>query len=62
MGYQNQKIEAQRLETNKAIVRRAHDEVWSKGNLAVIDELYAPDYVAHWFIGDDMGMIGLLPS
>jgi steroid delta-isomerase-like uncharacterized protein len=56
MEYQNMEIEQLRLETNKAIVRRAHDEVWTKGNMAAIDELYAPDYVAHWFIGDDMGL------
>ena len=46
-------IQAQKLETNKAIVRRAHDEVWSKGNMAAIDELYAPDYIAHWVSGGD---------
>ncbi len=46
-------IEAQKLETNKSIVRRAHDEVWSKGNMAAIDELYAPDYIAHWVAGGD---------
>lgn len=41
------------LETNKALVLRAHDEVWSKGDLTVIDELYAPDYTAHWVTGGD---------
>jgi predicted ester cyclase len=40
-------------EQNKEIVRRLHDEVWSKGNLAVADELYAADYVAHWISGAD---------
>jgi len=50
------KIESQKLETNKSIVRRAHDEVWSKGNMAAIDDLYAPDYIAHWVTGGDTGL------
>jgi steroid delta-isomerase-like uncharacterized protein len=33
-------------EQNKAIVRRAFEEPW-KGNLGVIDELFASDYVGH---------------
>jgi steroid delta-isomerase-like uncharacterized protein len=33
-------------EQNKAIVRRAFEEPW-KGNLAVVDELVAGDYVGH---------------
>jgi predicted ester cyclase len=41
------------LEANKALVLRTHEEVWSKGNLAVIDELYSPEYVAHWGDEDD---------
>jgi steroid delta-isomerase-like uncharacterized protein len=41
------------LERNKQLVRRAHVEVWSRGNLAAIDEIYAPDYVAHWVGGPD---------
>ncbi|MCI0396368.1 MAG: ester cyclase [Chloroflexi bacterium] len=32
-------------EQNKAIVRRLADEVWNKGNLAVIDELVAEAFV-----------------
>jgi predicted SnoaL-like aldol condensation-catalyzing enzyme len=28
-------------------VRRFYDEVWTKGNLAVADETFAPDYVRH---------------
>jgi predicted ester cyclase len=31
-------------EEQKAIVRRYLDEVWNRGNFAVIDELMAPDY------------------
>jgi steroid delta-isomerase-like uncharacterized protein len=35
------------LEQNKALVRRVLDEVWSQGKLAVVDELYAADFVSH---------------
>jgi predicted ester cyclase len=32
-------------ENNKALVRKFFEEVWSKGNVAVVDELLAPDFV-----------------
>lgn len=32
---------------NEAIVRRVVEEVWNAGNLGVLDELYAADYVDH---------------
>ncbi|MBI4641059.1 MAG: ester cyclase [Candidatus Tectomicrobia bacterium] len=32
---------------NKAIVRRAIEEVWNKRNPAAIDEIYAANYVIH---------------
>jgi steroid delta-isomerase-like uncharacterized protein len=32
---------------NKAVVRRWIEEVWSGGNLAVLDELIGPEYVLH---------------
>jgi steroid delta-isomerase-like uncharacterized protein len=32
---------------NKATVRRVFDEVFNQGNLSVVDELFAPDYVLH---------------
>ena len=32
---------------NKAIVQQLIDEAWNKGNLAIIDELLAPNYVLH---------------
>jgi predicted ester cyclase len=35
------------LEKNKAIARRYQEEVWGKGNFALLDELLAPDYVDH---------------
>jgi predicted ester cyclase len=47
------KAQAAVEEQNKEIVLRLHDEVWSKGNLVVADELYAADYVAHWISGAD---------
>ena len=34
-------------EENKAIVLRHWDEVVSKGNLEIIDDICAPDFVAH---------------
>jgi steroid delta-isomerase-like uncharacterized protein len=34
-------------EQNKSIVRRWIEEGWNKGNLAVIDQVYAPNYVQH---------------
>ncbi len=42
------RAQAKLEEQNKEIVRRTHNEVWSKGNMAVADELYASDYIAHW--------------
>jgi predicted ester cyclase len=33
------------IEANKAIVRRLYEEVYEKGNVAVVDELIAPEYV-----------------
>jgi steroid delta-isomerase-like uncharacterized protein len=34
-------------EQNKAIARRWAEEVWSKGNFSLVDELLAAEYVAH---------------
>jgi len=36
-------------ENNKAIVRRLIEEVWNKGNLSLVDELFAPNYEHHDF-------------
>jgi steroid delta-isomerase-like uncharacterized protein len=33
--------------TNKAISRRADEELFNRGNLDVADELFAPDFVYH---------------
>jgi len=34
-------------EQNKAVSRRYLEEAWNKNNLAVVDELLAPDHVNH---------------
>ena len=34
-------------EERKAMIRRVMDEVLNKGNIAVVDEIMAPDYVFH---------------
>ena len=34
-------------EQNKTIARRITEEIWGNGNLALIDELFAPNYVDH---------------
>src|SRR5262245_17850870 len=35
------------IERNKAIVRAWSEELWGQGNLAVADEIIAPEYVRH---------------
>jgi predicted ester cyclase len=35
------------LEQNKAIARRHFEELWTKGDLAVADELYSPSTIGH---------------
>jgi steroid delta-isomerase-like uncharacterized protein len=50
-------------EENKAIIRRYTEEVWSKGNLAVVDEIFATNYVAHNPLpGQTPGVNGLKQS
>jgi predicted ester cyclase len=34
-------------EENKALFRRAYEELWNRGNLSVADELIAPDFIIH---------------
>ena len=35
------------LSQSRELVLRHHDEVWTKGNLDAVDEIYAPDFVGH---------------
>jgi len=38
---------------NEALVRRAIDLIWNRGELDAADELFAPDYINHYgLIGD----------
>jgi len=41
------------LEHNKQVVRVQHEQVWSKGDLDLIEELYTPDFVCHFLVGPD---------
>jgi len=36
------------LERNKRLVRQMDSEVWNKGNLDIMDELFSPDFVRHF--------------
>ncbi len=35
-------------ERNKELVHRMNEEVWNKGNLEILDELFSPDFVQHF--------------
>ncbi len=52
------------LEENKALARRAIDEIWSKGNLAVGPDIYSPNFLSHQHshpdIGDVRGLSALI--
>jgi len=45
-------------EENKALVRRAFEEVWSQGKLDVIDEIYASDFIYQAPTGEIRGLEG----
>ncbi len=34
-------------ETNKALARRFYEQLWFSNNPAVVDEVFAPEYIAH---------------
>ena len=36
------------LNNNKALVLRAHAEVWSGGDMTAADEIYAAEFIGHW--------------
>ncbi len=46
------------LERNKRLVRKMNSEVWNKGNLDIIDELYTPGFVLH-FLPDSSELSGI---
>lgn len=43
-------------DANKNAVRRLIEEVWNKGNLAVTEELFAPNYIHHDASTPDVGL------
>lgn len=45
-------------EKNKELVLTMNQEVWNKGNLAVIEELYSPSFVQH-FLPDNSEVQGI---
>jgi predicted ester cyclase len=49
-------------EKNKAVIRRLYGEVMGKGDLAVGDEIFDPDYVDHMPIMETPNLAGLLKS
>jgi len=36
-----------RIQQNRALIKTYFDEVWSKGNVELLDELLSPDYINH---------------
>jgi steroid delta-isomerase-like uncharacterized protein len=52
-------VATEHTEANKAIARRELDELWLKGNLALVDEFYAPDVLDHPLPGQAPGREGL---
>ena len=48
-------------EQNKAVVRRFIEEVLNKQNAALVDELFAPDYVNHMMPGGREGFKQFFP-
>ena len=46
------------VEENKAVIRRVAEEVFNKGDMSVVPELIAPDYVYHSPFGGFKGPEG----
>ena len=40
------------LESNKRLIREMDDEVWNKGNVEIIDEIFSPNFVWHFLPAD----------
>ena len=49
-------------EENKEVARRYMEEAFNKGNLAVVPEVVAPEYVQHTVFGEMKGTEGLKES
>ena len=47
---------SQQVERNKAVVQRFTEEIWSQGNIAVIDEILSPEWVMHTPLGERRGL------
>jgi steroid delta-isomerase-like uncharacterized protein len=41
------------LERNKEVVQRNTAEVWNRGNLDILEELYTPDFICHFIVGPE---------
>jgi predicted ester cyclase len=50
------------VEQNKAIARRFIEEVWNRGDMAVADQLLAPDLVNHDIDGTTIDRAGFLEA
>ena len=46
-------------EENEALVRRYFEEIWDKGNLELIDELFTTNFVRHGPVGTEREVHGL---
>jgi len=47
-------------ERNKELIHRMNDEVWNKGNLEIMDELYSANIVRHFLPNDSETKKGLV--
>ena len=53
-------MQSRTLAENKAVVLRSERELWSKGDLAVANDLYSPDFVCHFVVGPEWkGITGI---
>ena len=50
------------LDQNEAVVRRAVEEIWNKGNLAIVPEVYSPDFVSHQRSHPNMSEVRGVPA